>query len=63
MNTFILIMILCGASYESGWTTVVAEFNSREACEFAKTTIQNSIKGESPLMQIKAQSCFAKGLK
>jgi len=62
---YILIIILGGYSSQSGYSTVVAEFNTFEACEAARKYIVSVANppSETTIAQIRAQGCHAKGIK
>ena len=43
---FILIIIIGGSDYRSGYTSVVQEFNSKAACEMAREWIVKQVMAD-----------------
>ena len=61
---YVLIIILGGYSSQSGYSTVVAEFNTFEACEAARKSIVSSAlpaNSNDRIPQLRAHGCHAKG--
>lgn len=61
---YVLIIILGGYTTQSGYSTVVAEFNTFEACEAARKHIISSAlppETRDRIPQLRAHGCHAKG--
>lgn len=61
---YVLIIILGGYTAQSGYSTVVAEFNTVEACEAARKHIAASALPTSALdraPELRSHGCHAKG--
>ncbi len=61
---YVLIIILGGYSSQSGYSTVVAEFNTFEACEATRKSIVSSVfppETRDRIPQLRTHGCHAKG--
>ena len=58
INTIILIIVLGGASSQSGYTSVNVEFQTFEHCEIARKFIVSD--ANSKRIQVESHGCFSK---
>lgn len=63
---YVLIIIIGGYSGQSGYATVVSEFNTLDACEAAKKQVVASVQPSPTIFdvaRVRAQGCHPKGLR
>lgn len=58
---YILIMLIGGSTSQSGYTNIVAEFNTYEACEAARAHVALSVRTTNGPGMIYSYGCYAKG--